>query len=476
MTRIIYKLYKKINFLRLFLSSPKVFIESYFVSKNIFNTSSDIETAFKAIALKLSSYHQLSSYLFHNNKLLRNKENFKLLIKSLRDSEHFNINKVELNKKIDQICIIGNMGIGNFLHLLPLLRNLKKKYPGSEIVVIFTKKTPIINLVKIIKDIDRCLVFHDGYDKENLYCFEFLDFLKYNDISPDIIFTRFTKNFYAQLLNIIYPKSYRIGHCSSAGFHCPFTDFTLSHHIKMDIMEHEIKRNLNLLKPLNSAYEEDSLIDLPKFEIPISDKYQAERIMRDNKIYGEKIIFICPGTSLEQTFKRWSIDNWIDLIILLKEKKYKLVLLGSKDDEKYSNEIITQGIKKDIFFQNIVNLCGLTTINELFCILPYGSLFIGLNSGMTHIANVLGIKSISLMMSTDNPRTNPYYNNSYYHQDIDHNKICISVIPDHKCWDQKFVTNFDKEIMGKLNDSSHDYACINNIKPSDINKFVNKII
>ena len=42
-------------------------------------------------------------------------------------------------------------------HLLPL----QKPLFWFEIVVIFTK-TPIINLVKIIKDIDRCLVFHAG--------------------------------------------------------------------------------------------------------------------------------------------------------------------------------------------------------------------------------------------------------------------------------------------------------------------------
>lgn len=470
MSKVLYKLYKKITIIRL-LFRPHIFIKSFFVSKNILNTDNDLYIAFRAIESQLRDSKQLGYYLYHNNQVLKNVDNLRFLLKSFRDNNYFAKNDLNNTDTVKQICFIGNMGIGNFLHMMPLLKEIKKNYPTAQVIVIFTKKSPLIKLVDTIEEIDSCLVFNEGFDKENLYCYEFYDFLKFHKISPQIIFTRFTRNNYAQLLNLIYPEADRVGHCSSAGFECPLTDITLSHKVDMDIMEHEIIRNLNLLQPLKINFDITN-ISIPNFQISTQDNYQAEKIMRDNKIYGEKILFFCPGTSIEQTFKRWNIDNWINLLILLKDKGYKLVLLGSKDDQNYSKKIISEGMLKDKSFKNIINLCGETSLNELFSILSYGSLFIGLNSGMTHIANILGIKSVSIMLSTDNPRTNPYYNNRYYHKEIDSNKIAISIIPDCSCWDDKYVTNLDKSVFNKLLNCS----CINKISPSKVNTAIDSII
>lgn len=239
----------------------------------------------------------------------------------------------------------------------------------------------------------------------------------------------------------------------------------------MDIQEHEIIRNLNLLQPLNINHKNKNL-SLPEFNISQTDKDNAKMILHDNKLTGNDIIFFCPGTSLAQSFKRWNEDNWIELILLLKNQPYKFVLLGSKDDKNYNEELINKGITQDHYFKSIVNLCGSTTLNELFCILPSGSLFIGLNSGMTHIANALGVKTVSMMTSTDNPRTNPYYNNPYYHDEIASDKIAKSIIPVCPYWSEKYVTNLDKSVFEKRN----EYAYVNEITPHLVSQIILKII
>ena len=467
----LYKLYKKILKLRLFLNSPKIFFETSIITKNL-NSRTDVFDSFlNTISSELEDYNKLRHFLYNLDQRFEDPNNLKLLVKSLENIRYFDIDKVEQSKEIKQICMIGDMGIGNFLHLIPFLKSLKKNFPSAQIVIIFTKKSPVIKLIDLIHVIDKAIVFEEGFDKSVLHCSNFVDFLHYYNVKPNIIFTRFTKNFYALLLNIIFPTSYRIGHSSSAGFESPFMDRALSHHIKMDIQEHEIIRNLNLLQPLNINHKTKNL-SLPEFNISQTDKDSAKMILHDNKLTGKDIIFFCPGTSLVQSFKRWNEDNWIELILLLKNQPYKFVLLGSKDDKNYNEELINKGITQDHYFKSIVNLCGSTTLNELFCILPYGSLFIGLNSGMTHIANTLGVKTVSMMTSTDNPRTNPYYNNSYYHDEIASDKITKSIIPVCPYWSEKYVTNLDKSVFAKRD----EYAYVNEITPHQVSQIILKII
>ncbi len=470
MTRL-YKLYKKILKLRLFLNNPRLFVETLIITKNLNSRADALELFLRVISSQLENFDKLRYYFHHIDNQLEDSNNLKLLIKSLRNIKHFDINRVKQSKDIKQICMVGDMGIGNFLHLIPFFKYLKKNYPSSEIIIIFTKKSPVIKITEIIKEVDKTIVFEEGYDRNHLHCSDFIDFLNYHSVNPNIIFTRFTKNFYALLLNLIYPTAYRIGHSSSAGFKAPFTDSTLSHHVEMDIKEHEIIRNVNLLKSLNINYGEQPL-SLPEFNISQADKNSANKILYDNDLIGRDIIFFCPGTSLAQSFKRWDTNKWIELILLLKNEPYKLVLLGSKDDKIYNEEIINKGIGEDRYFKSLINLCGLTTLSELFSILPYGSLFIGLNSGMTHIANILGVKTVSLMTSTDNPRTNPYYNNPYYHNEVDSGKIAKSIIPVCPHWDEKYVTNLDKSVFEKRN----EYAYVNHITPHQVSEIIFKII
>lgn len=95
---------------------------------------------------------------------------------------------------------------------------------------------------------------------------------------------------------------------------------------------------------------------------------------------------------------KWKLSNWKLLFKYLEHyKKYKVVLIGNKKDYEIS--------KKFTLISKIqsINLCGITSIKDLCYLIQNSKLHISNDNGTMHLANILGIKSISLF-HTHNPK------------------------------------------------------------------------
>lgn len=128
-----------------------------------------------------------------------------------------------------------------------------------------------------------------------------------------------------------------------------------------------------------------------KIQMPYTKNSEIKKLLYD-KFKCKKLIAIAPGASKRWLSKKWGKENFSNLVGLLQDK-YGIVLIGSSleiEDAKYiANK-----------FNNVLDMTNKTSLTQLKSWLSYMDLFIGNDSGPTHLAAALRVSTITIFGST----------------------------------------------------------------------------
>ena len=167
--------------------------------------------------------------------------------------------------------------------------------------------------------------------------------------------------------------------------------FLLTERVPYDGIMHETERNMALLRPLG--------IEEPPREIKL---YFPESEKRKGALFGEKtgktgpyaVLHVVPG----HPAKNWSDDGFAHVARYLRDhKKLVPVAVGSASDNFRIRRI------SDKAGRGIVNLAGKTSLGELACLLKEADLFVGIDSGPSHLAAAAGTPSVILFSGVNDP-------------------------------------------------------------------------
>jgi heptosyltransferase-2 len=305
-----------------------------------------------------------------------------LMVKKLVDHlgyYFFNRNKdkekfiIRLNE-IRSIAIVNLGHIGDILLMLPMLDALRENYNGKIILLV---NPYVFELAKKIKMVDEVYcVPHPRFSRTNNGSW-FETFKVFRSLKTDIVFVA-DVYFFSIPFAYISRKKYFIGY-NPVGFGFLF-DLVLDYPYNMHITE-KYYRFLDLLD-----------IKRPKLKILTEYLYDVTNPLND-----KDYIVIAVGTGAQA--KDWDDENFIELInlILYDEKiikNKKIVLLGKMEEERYRRYKIYHNDQK------VIDLINRTTITEAIGIIKDSTLFVGLDSGLTHASAMLGIKTIALYSGT----------------------------------------------------------------------------
>ncbi|WP_367182092.1 glycosyltransferase family 9 protein [Brachyspira sp.] len=265
-----------------------------------------------------------------------------------------------------KILIIGMNYIGDTIFITPLIRALKKHYNDCTIDVVngargidILKENPYINNI-IVRD-----------DKVSEYI---------KNQNYDIGITATTAFYGASLL---YNAKIPI----RAGVNSECRGFLLNKKTSWKKHKrHIVDTILSVLKPMN--IQSDGI----NTEIFLSEKENEFGI---NKIKDYKNALLVHGGATRIS-KRYGIDNFSKLIdMFYKEKQVPIILIGSKDDTEFSDEM-----KKRL--GNIIadDFTAKLNIRELISVIKHSYALIGGDSAPLHIANACGIYSIGIFGDT----------------------------------------------------------------------------
>jgi len=287
-----------------------------------------------------------------------------------------------------KICIIHLNQIGDLLFSLPFLKALKESTPSATVHSVI--RPHLKDLLAYSPFVDQLLIREKGIKKS----FVFLNQLRKNRYDLLITLSRSEECFFLTTLS---------GARVKAGFsHFPW-DFGLDLKEKMGGPP-SVSNNFRLLKRLNIETEKKDYVGL--IHIPFDKNSGGSGGDAFCNIPG-KYVVISPGTSARRRIKTWEEDKFGDLILQI-EERYGLnpVLVGGEDSSEVSERIIEIVRKKDEGrkMNHIQNLAGKTNLKELCYLLKEASLFVGVDSGVMHLASSFDIPVVGIFGPTD-----PFY-------------------------------------------------------------------
>jgi lipopolysaccharide heptosyltransferase II len=287
-----------------------------------------------------------------------------------------------------KICVIHLNQIGDLVFSLPLLKALRENYPSSTIH-------------SIVRPHLKELLVHSPYINDLLYRRKGI-----KDIL--ILLNEIRKNKYDLLITLsnsgecLFLTTFS-GAKVKVGFSYFPWDFSLD--IKEKVKGHlSWYYNLKLLETLKIEVQKRDYVGL--LTLPAKEDSKALSESKIPDVQG-KYVVVSPGTSARRRVKAWEEEKFGDLIILLKEK-YDLnpILVGGEDNIEVNDKVIemVRAKDKDKKVNYIENVAGKLGLKDLCYLLKDASLFVGVDSGIMHLASAFDIPVVGIFGPTD-----PFY-------------------------------------------------------------------
>jgi lipopolysaccharide heptosyltransferase II len=114
-------------------------------------------------------------------------------------------------------------------------------------------------------------------------------------------------------------------------------------------------------------------------------------------------IAIIPGSNRHLAYKRWPVERFAQLLHVLSDRGYRLVLLGGPDEEalRYDFDRRAPGTA-------FVNLIGKTCIGSVAAILSECRLAVGNDGMLLHLAAAVGTRTVAIFGPSDPTLYRPY--------------------------------------------------------------------
>lgn len=269
--------------------------------------------------------------------------------------------KIVAHKKA---LIFFSAGVGDALLLVPLVNELKKQ--GYQVTGLFTSAFHCESIFENTRLFDTII---EKKNKPALYLFSILNKKKYDKV--------FLNHF-----------SYSRSHISCASFlgKQVSTNYNLIkrsdffHVVKSKENTHDALQNVFLLNP------ETSLINLDfnlQYNPPVKISIQLPK---------KYIVVQVSSANDKAPYKNWEIEKWLKLFVHLNKTlpDTKLLLLGDHTELHIHKKINSAA------HTNVISLIGKTTLNEVMEILYHSQFYIGLDSGIMHMAVALNKPTFTL--------------------------------------------------------------------------------
>ncbi|MBS1518919.1 MAG: glycosyltransferase family 9 protein [Bacteroidetes bacterium] len=278
-----------------------------------------------------------------------------------------------------KILIIQTAFLGDVVLTLPLIQEIKKNIPASEIDFLCIPATS--DILKNNPYINELI----PYDKKNSGIRGLFDLVsKIRSGSYDVIISPH-RSFRSSLISFLSGAEKKISFNKSS------LSFLYSDTVKYESGIHEIQRNLKLLSSLGIF---SNKIIKPELFVSVQEKRKIDSIFYEHRIReGENFLTIAPGTVWFT--KRFPEEKFIRLCDLLSGTEKKIFLIGGKDDKKVS-DFIANNSK----FRRFINLSGTLSVMESAELIRRSALIITNDSAPMHIANALGTDVCAIFGAT----------------------------------------------------------------------------
>jgi ADP-heptose:LPS heptosyltransferase len=268
---------------------------------------------------------------------------------------------------VNRILVIRGGAIGDFVLTLPAIKLLRDRFPGAHLEILgyphiaaVAEKRFYADAVRSIESAALASFFAEGSQLPHELCRYFAGFdliLSYL-FDPDAIFETSVKK------------------CGGGRF--------IAGPSKLNASEHAA---LQLARPLGALG-----LSLPRPGAQLFPTDRDRKVVKGLLDQTGKTIAFHPGSGSES--KNWPIENWIQLGEAVLTKGLHLLIVAGEADRMRTQQLKTAWKEKPVRFAENLPLPHLAALLE-------SSLFVGHDSGISHIAGAVRARCILLFGPTD---------------------------------------------------------------------------
>lgn len=198
--------------------------------------------------------------------------------------------------------------------------------------------------------------------------------------------------------------------------------------------------------------------DISQLKLTLKNDFKPD-IIRNIETDGKiPVVIQASSANMKAPYKNWPVENWISLINKnsLDFPHLFFILMGDESEISIGKQI-ENGLKG-----SFINLIGKTELTEMCNILYFSKLYVGLDSGLMHLAVAYGIPTFSIFGASS------YHFVGYEKFDSKKHKVIYNPI---KCWPCHGFSKTNKTRVKNPNNCP-DLECLIDIKPEKvINEF-----
>lgn len=298
--------------------------------------------------------------------------------------------KLQDNKKpeIKRILFFSGSGIGNTILQTPTINTMLEQ-PDYKVDILFRTKA-MSAIFKYDKRVNEIVFLPKGRDNRKAF-FKSLRG-KYDSIVT--LFPSNRPNYHKYPYRIGAPR--RIIHAYPTN-RLKTRSYLSNIKIPADDSLHDVYQNLNLLKAFDIPVPQNPKVT---FSTSVENKNYADDFLEGLKIKGNKILGIHPGCNAGQTYKRWPLDNYLQVADMFRDMDITSLFFFGPDDKSIRNDFVSR--------RHGYHHVEEPDLNNVASIIEQCEFFLSSDSGLGHIAVAMGTKSYAITGPAQPTRTAPF--------------------------------------------------------------------
>jgi len=294
-------------------------------------------------------------------------------------------------RTVRRILIIKFWGLGSIVFLLPLITEIRKKYPDAKIyfLTLFQNK----ELAELVKSIDEVITLRIGSLIHFVFACLFMLF-KLRTKKFDLLYDC---EFFARFSAIV---SYLSGAKETIGYYSSSEKLRGALYTKKVLFDPSVHVWKAFMKILQEPRDDFDVYKRDEIKISENAYRKVEELFSKLNIKN-KFVCVNVNTSLLALERRWPQKYFVEVINFLTSKNLPVLLTGANWNRSYVEETRQKCKDKELVF----NLSGKIPIEQLLVIFEKCLFFITSDSGPLHLATLVGARTISFF----GPETPDFY-------------------------------------------------------------------
>ena len=290
---------------------------------------------------------------------------------------------VVLSVPTARIATFHMNGLGDLLFTLPALHALREGFPGAKISCVVRP-----GLAPLLRDspfVDEILIRPRGGLSRQTALIRRL-----RSMHVDLC-VAFSQSRNTSML------SWTSGAATRLGYEDAHLENLLTHRVPGDVPP-TIETHLNLVAALGCPIHKRDYTGLPTLS-PTTQK-NASDLLEKNGVGGAFVLVACEA-SARRGIKEWPVEHWESALDAL-APRLPVVLVGT---EPTTN--VTEKLQHHVIGNRVLDLGGQTDLPTLAALCGMARVFVGIDSGVLHLAASMGTPVVGIFGPTDWRKTGP---------------------------------------------------------------------